>query len=514
VKGFFDNFNPIYNEARKTDFRKLTLVQQMSWYNRLDKDILWKWYAPIINDTLVMLFFGTLKKMTAEHVCPGEKGEQLQNDLLTGQGGVESVLPTKTLMEIADKLDNGPAEARAWFQANEALACEVLTHQAPMPAGPEGIKPVFDALFDYIDRFGFRCVNELKLEEKDFHDDPSFVVNGLNGYVRTKAYKVGDMEAHEREIRDKAEGVVREALKNKSCTLRKKYHWVLNNARRVVKHRENLRFCRTKLWGVLRALFRGVGSNLAALNVIKSEPDVFYLSITEIWSWVEGRAVSAEISKTVDIRRAEFDQYRKEPIPPQRFITYGAVGGYHQYQQVLMDMDMLKSLEDEAGSDPNVLKGVSCCPGAVEGVCLVVNDISECKALDGQILVTSRTDPGWVPLYPMCKGLLIERGSLLSHSAVVAREIGLPTIVGISGGLMKRLKTGMRVHVDAGKGVIRILQGSETLAEAIARADKEKAAAVAGEAAAEAAEAAGAGAGAAAGAPATAAAEVKVDVPK
>ncbi|KAF9966387.1 hypothetical protein BGZ70_002511, partial [Mortierella alpina] len=90
-------------------------------------------------------------------------------------------------------------------------------------------------------------------------------------------------------------------------------------------------------------------------------------------------------------------------------------------------------------------------------------DITETRDLDGEILVTARTDPGWVPLYPMCSGLLIERGSLLSHSAVVARELGLPTNVGISGGLMKRLKTGMRVKMDAGKGKVYILDELEAL---------------------------------------------------
>jgi len=73
-------------------------------------------------------------------------------------------------------------------------------------------------------------------------------------------------------------------------------------------------------------------------------------------------------------------------------------------------------------------------------------------------MVSERTDPGWVPLFPSTSGLLIERGSLLSHSAVVARELGIPTIVGVQGGLMKKLKSGMRVRMDAGKGEIKILE--------------------------------------------------------
>ena len=72
----------------------------------------------------------------------------------------------------------------------------------------------------------------------------------------------------------------------------------------------------------------------------------------------------------------------------------------------------------------------------------VARSAADAEGLDGEILVTARTDPGWAPLYPSCSGLLIERGSLLSHSAVVARELGLPTVVGIPGGLMDRLETG------------------------------------------------------------------------
>jgi pyruvate,water dikinase len=107
--------------------------------------------------------------------------------------------------------------------------------------------------------------------------------------------------------------------------------------------------------------------------------------------------------------------------------------------------------------DPSLLYGTPCCPGVVEGVVRVAHELKDTEHLAGEILVTSRTDPGWVPLYPSCSGLLIERGSLLSHSAVVARELGLPTIVGISGGLMKKLKTGQRVRMDAAKGEVKIL---------------------------------------------------------
>jgi len=77
--------------------------------------------------------------------------------------------------------------------------------------------------------------------------------------------------------------------------------------------------------------------------------------------------------------------------------------------------------------------------------------------LNGEILVAARTDPGWVPLFATAAGLLIERGSMLSHSVIVARELGLPAIVGITG-ITKRVKTGDLVEMDGTTGIVRIIE--------------------------------------------------------
>ena len=95
-------------------------------------------------------------------------------------------------------------------------------------------------------------------------------------------------------------------------------------------------------------------------------------------------------------------------------------------------------------------------PGIVEGVVKVVLSPTDDMQLNGEILCTMRTDPGWIPLYPSASGLLVERGGLLSHSAIVAREMGLPTIVGIKD-LTKKIQDGMRVRIDGKKGSIEIL---------------------------------------------------------
>jgi pyruvate,water dikinase len=205
-------------------------------------------------------------------------------------------------------------------------------------------------------------------------------------------------------------------------------------------------------------VFRAIGNCLVKLGLIDQKLDVFYLTVDDLFAFVDGRSVTNNLRGLIGLRRAETDQYQKSLPPPERFMTRGACGAYWVFPSLLDDLNLLKELEVEASSDPNVLNGTPCCPGIVEAAVRVVKSIDEARSLNDEILVTARTDPGWVPLYPMCKGLLIERGSLLSHSAVVARELGLPTIVGVSGGLLKRLKTGMRVQMDAGKGKITILK--------------------------------------------------------
>ena len=112
--------------------------------------------------------------------------------------------------------------------------------------------------------------------------------------------------------------------------------------------------------------------------------------------------------------------------------------------------------EDDNDLTEDVLTGTGCCPGVVEALVTVVTSPEDAGDLSGRILVTDRTDPGWIPLFPPAAGLLVERGGLLSHSAIVAREMGLPTVVGIRG-LTRVLKTGMRVRLNGQTGRIEIL---------------------------------------------------------
>ncbi len=445
IREFKSHFNRLYEAGRKEDFRSWDLPRQIDYFLYLRREILPRWQAPIVNDFLCMVFFGVLKSLTSKWVESGDAGASLQNDLLCGQGDLESTEPTKWLMRIAREIDEGDPSFRERFISGPAEGV-----WKSLPSVSPGIHSRF---MQFLDRYGFRCVNELKFEERDLHDDPAFVVGNVASYVRMKSYSIEAMEVRERQIREGAELKVMEKLGGPRRWI---YFWVLRHARNAVRNREDLRFDRTKSYGLVRHLMRAVGANFVKLGLLDDEFDVFFLTVEEIIAFVEGRLPTHSLRDLVRIRRPAFEEYKRTPSPPDRFVTYGAVGLSEAYPAVLDGGDLLRELESKS-QDPNFLYGTPCCPGVVEGVVRVAHELKDTENLQGEILVTSRTDPGWVPLYPSCSGLLIERGSLLSHSAVVARELGLPTIVGISGGLMKRLKTGQRVRIDAGKGEVRIL---------------------------------------------------------
>ena len=449
ANGFQQHFDRVYQDLRSKDFSKLSLPEQGDLYHYMVEEVLQNWKAPIVNDIYCMVFFGLLKKVTREWL--GDETGAVQNDLLCGQGDIASTEPTKMLMRIADATDNGDPNFREWLLTTDP---EQVWPELQASDAASDFKTAFE---EYLDKYGFRCINELKLEEQDLHDNPAFAINAIASYIRTGSYSTESMEARERTILAKAEKVVAEKLKGWRL---RAFRWILAHARKAIRYRESLRFDRTKIFGVVRHLFRAIGTNLEHLGFIDDSSDVFYLTIDEITAFIEGRPATLQLRELVSMRRREFDLYRRTPAPPDRFLTKGAPSTAIPYPQLLADGDLLRGTG--VSDDPNILIGTPCCPGVVKGTVRVVRNVDDAKGLNGEILVTEKTDPGWVPLYPSCSGLLIERGSLLSHSAVVARELGLPTIVGVNGGLMDKLETGQTIRFDAGKGEIYLVDDEET----------------------------------------------------
>jgi pyruvate,water dikinase len=239
------------------------------------------------------------------------------------------------------------------------------------------------------------------------------------------------------------------------------FGWVLANARRLIRNRENLRFERTRLFGRARLIFVELGDRFYRLGLLAEPRDIFYLEVEEALGLVEGVASTADLKGLVAVRKAEFDHYRTLPPLPNRFETRGIpIQNPPRSQTPFGNNENPKSKIRAEGSlweNPKSIAGLGCSPGLVRGPVRVVTDPKAARLRTGEILVAKRTDPGWILLFPAAAGLLVEYGSLLSHSAIVSRELGLPAVVGLAG-LTDWLKDGDWVEFDGSTGLVTQLE--------------------------------------------------------
>lgn len=433
VDDFLTTFHKDYDRFRAMPLKRMRGDQLIRVYMDVERNMLGRWKAPIINDFLCMVHFGLLRKLTTTWLK--ELDSTIQNDLLAGEGGLESAEPTKALLRLAHKAHQNEGLRQLIETTDPKEGLEAL-NQSPYTE-------FYKMVLDYLDRFGFRCMSEMKLEEIDLLTDPSYLFVCLKNYLKSGQVEVHD-DSHEKNLRQKAEEKVAGHL---TGFKKKIYFWVLKHARKAVKNRENTRFARTRIYGIARTIFQSIGEDLAALGALDHPRDIFWLTIEEVFGIYNGTLPSINLKAFVELRKKDYAAFGEETDP--RVLTRGAVYWNNQF---------IKEEELPASSETGDwdLKGLPCCPGVLEGVVKVIINPSDNLELNGEILVTARTDPGWVPLYPSISGLLVERGSLLSHSAIVAREMGIPAIVSIPG-LTKKLKTGMRVRIDAKAGTIKIL---------------------------------------------------------
>ena len=443
VKKFIKIYEATYRHYKYVDFKTQSLHQIVNSYNDMETRVLRNWKPPIVNDFMAMIFYGLLKKMILRWKLD-ESGAGLQNELLSDQGDVESTLPIKKLQEITAYLRTRPDLKTLILQNDETRLKEMLL-SAPAKLSAAEIR-LQEMLKEYLDEFGFRCMNELKLEEFSLKEKPEFIFTLLKNYLGTpELVKVpGEVSAA-----DLSMTRALEQLKGSRIFKILPRSWVfrflVHFSKKAIRVREYQRFARTKMFGLMRNLFKATGHKFAELGLLEQHSDIFYLSKEEIFGTISGTGITEDLSTLARMRREKFESYKREDELPDRINTNGIV--------------LVRDLKSEVISDSvskDFFKGTSCCPGKVRATVKVILNPGDDMSLNGEILVAARTDPGWVTLYPSAKGLLVERGSVLSHSAIVARELGLPAIVGIPQ-ITKFLKTGDVVEMDGAQGTVKVI---------------------------------------------------------
>lgn len=443
VKGFFkirkmtDKFYIRLSEAlEEKDINQMDLYELHYYYYELERKLLHKWDAPLVNDFLAMIFYGQLKQKCSQMFK--EEGELIHNDLLCSEGGIISSEPAKRIKEMA------------YIAKNDEQLVNLLENQDVLyiKKNLSKYKEFNKKLNEYLEKFSDRCLQELKLETETLKDNPISLYHSISTFAkRIKEQKVEDVDYEE--TRKKAELKVKQAFKLNYIG-KAKFDFLLKQARYTVRNRENLRFERTRLFGRVREIFLRIGMILTSMNVIEDKKDIFYLEVDEILFYIDGKSTTNNLKELIEIRKEEYKKYTNES-PDERFYTYGAVNiGNNFKNEKIKEAD-----EKNIVKTKKELKGIGASPGKVSGKVRVITDPANAKIEQGEILVAEYTDPGWIMLFPAASGILVERGSLLSHSAIVSRELGIPAVVGITD-LLKNIKTGDIVELDGATGEVRL----------------------------------------------------------
>ena len=202
-----------------------------------------------------------------------------------------------------------------------------------------------------------------------------------------------------------------------------------------------MRFARTRIYGIVRRYFARLAILFSQKGILPSGSDIYYLTIDDVVSFIEGTAVTQDLAALAELRQREYRRF-PDQRPDERFQTEGI-----PYLNLLQQAG-------GAGTFRKELRGIGCSSGVVEGEADIIFDPRDGRDHTGQILVAQSTDPGWVFLMIASKGIVVEKGSVLSHTAIIGRELGIPTVVGVRHATTV-IMNGMRLSVDGSTGVIQ-----------------------------------------------------------
>ena len=194
------------------------------------------------------------------------------------------------------------------------------------------------------------------------------------------------------------------------------------------------------MWDLARTAVLDESEVLVEAGIIDDREDIFYFSLDEIIEILEG-AYSESIDIVLEERKADFELYKK--MTPPRMMT--------------SDGEILTDKTGNSNAPEGALSGTAASAGVIEGTANVILKLSDADLKDGEILVTTYTDPAWTPLFNASKALVTEVGGLMTHGSVVAREYGIPAVVGVDDAV-KKIKTGDRIRVNGTEGYVEILE--------------------------------------------------------
>ncbi|MDH6368837.1 phosphoenolpyruvate synthase/pyruvate phosphate dikinase [Paenibacillus sp. PastF-3] len=304
----------------------------------------------------------------------------------------------------------------------------------------DGGQATQDAIYAYLNKFGMRCAGEIDISRTRWSEKPITLVPMILSNIKNfgpnagkRKFEQGRREAleKEQELLDRLKQLPDGELKAEETKR------VISLIRNYIGYREYPKYGMINRYFIYKQALLKEAEQLVQTSVIHEKEDIFYLTFEELHEVVRTNKLDDQI-----ISKRKDDYIFFEKLTPPRVITSDGEIITGKYKQ--------ENLPDKA------IIGLPVSTGVIEGRARVILNMEEADLEDGDILVTAFTDPGWTSLFVSIKGLVTEVGGLMTHGAVIAREYGLPAVVGVENAT-KLIKDGQQIRVNGTEGYIEIL---------------------------------------------------------
>jgi rifampicin phosphotransferase len=423
------------------DFAQRTEPQRLSTLSLRDLRLLLdelmdirchRWTNASLADAASMVCYAMLRRLVDE-----------ANNLLKAIPELVSGKPVQQLWELSRTVRTD-ATLRALFESDS----ESVVNQIELDPALADFRAQFE---DYLQQWGFRCSAELMLTVPSFQEEPALLVDIIRAYAQRDcespdAALSRQLAEREQETRS----LLRRLRWYRAAVLRIVLRWT----QAAIAYRERARLKQALLYCRCRRLALAVGDQLVTQGHLAEREDIFWLTVSEVDELTAGCAMFPHHVQELTAMRKRAHEELAATHPLNDFTL--PEGGY-----LPVDGNMNPADITPLRKESRMLQGVGACGGRVTGRAVVLRDASEAgKLVDGDILVTRQTDPGWASVFFLIKGLVIERGGMLSHGAIVAREFGIPCVVGVQHATRELLRAG-QIEVDGDQGKVHVLDKTD-----------------------------------------------------
>lgn len=391
--------------------------------NSMMFDIFAQDFMPMVMSGVLAL--KKLEKMEEKMGCKGRWTKDIQI-------GNEGNIVTEMGLHIGDMADlvAADSELRSLLTENRTDLAELLSVR----------QDAFGKCYrEFMELYGFRGAGELDVSKVRWREDPKPILSQVLAMSKDKAHNSHRLEYEEKNRKAALQGdamiqAVKEALGKKQASKARK---LLEQFRWYYPKREHFKYYWMCKFSVIREMLLEIGDTMVRQGQLDKREDIMHLRMKEAYYALENLT---DMRAVVSERSQEFKRISRLSAP--RIIT--------------SEGEILMGVLSRDGLPENALIGVGVSPGVVEGIAKVVFDPSEAVVEKGEILIAPFTDPGWTPLFVDAAAVVTEIGGALTHGAVVAREYGIPGVVGVVDAT-KKIKTGQKISVDGTSGYVLIL---------------------------------------------------------